>query len=97
VGDPNGPASSIAGEGVIAVVGTALAGLPPVPPNAGSRGAEYRDDVDSLVEAREPGRSGEDGCGRPGIEVAGNEAAGKGGTAGGGGDGVRVGEGTGEV
>jgi hypothetical protein len=56
------PGSSRAGGAVIAVVGTALGALPPALPNAGSRGAEKRDDVDSR-EAREPGRSGEDGLG----------------------------------
>jgi hypothetical protein len=58
--DPNAPVpgSSREGGAVIAVVGTALGALPPAPPNAGSRGAEKRDDVDSR-EAREPGRSGE--------------------------------------
>ena len=99
VGDSNALpvlGSSIAGDAaVIAVVGPALAGLPPAPPNAGNRGVEYREEVDSR-EAREPGRSGDE-CGRPGAVVAGKGAVGKGVVAvGGGGDGVRIGEGTGE-
>lgn len=69
-----------------------MAGLPPAPPNAGSRGVEYREDVDSR-EAREPGRRGEE-CGRPGAVVAGKVVVGNG--AGGCGEGVRVGEGTGD-
>ena len=88
MGDANAPVPG--SSAVIAVVGTALAGLPPAPPNAGSRGVEYREDVESR-EAREPGRSGED-CGRPGAVVAGKDAVGKGDGAGGCGDGVRAGE-----
>lgn len=74
---------------MIAVVGTALAALPPAPPKAGNRGADMRDEVDSR-EAREPGRRGDDWCTRP---VAGKDCAGDDDIAGnGGGDGVRSGE-----